>query len=141
MPMGCGRGIYDGGFRLYPWSGHGAAHGTGGNTDTRIAAYAFHLPCVRQRVDIQDPLVFSKPYGGLDGRPIPFDTLQVEISLGREGGQVWAMHGNAFMLDTVDVLACHIVPGRRIPSVPQQQRGLMDSCVMVDGLSHLHCLR
>src|SRR2546425_6141921 len=81
MPMGCGRGIHDGGFRLHPGSDHWAAHGTGGNTDMRIAAYPFHLPSVRQGVDIQDAMLFSKPYRGLDGRPIPFETLQVQISL------------------------------------------------------------
>jgi len=26
-------------------------------------------------------------------------------------GQVWAMHDTAFMLDTVGMLSCHIVPG------------------------------
>ena len=115
--MGGGRGIHDGGFRLHPGSDHGAAHGTGGKTDTRMTAYAFHLPSVRQGVDIQDAIVFSKPYGGLNGRPIPFDALQIEIPLRSEKGQVWAMHGNAFMLDTVGVLSCHIVPGMRRPSV------------------------
>ena len=29
---------------------------------------------------------------------------------------MWALHGNAFMLDTVWVLSHHIVPGTRIPS-------------------------
>ena len=70
MPMRCGRGIHNGGFRLYPWSGHGTAHGTGGNADTKIAAYPLHLPSVRQSVDIQDALIFSKPYWVLDGCPI-----------------------------------------------------------------------
>ena len=117
MPMGCGRGIYDSGFRLHPGSGYGAAHGTGGNADTRMAAYPFHLPSVRQGVDVQHTMVFSKPDRGLDWCPIPFETLQVEIPLRSERGQVWAMHGNAFMLDTVGVLSCHIVPGMRRPSV------------------------
>ena len=84
MPMGCGRGIYDSGFRLHPWSDYGAAHGTGGKTDTRSAAYAFDLPSVREGVDVQHTMVFSKPDGGLDWRPIPFETLQIEISLGHE---------------------------------------------------------
>jgi hypothetical protein len=44
-------------------------------------------------------MVFSKPDRGLDWRPIPFDTLQVEISLTHKGGEVVVMHGNAFMLD------------------------------------------
>ena len=74
MPMGCGRGIHDSGFCLQPGSYHAAAHGTGGKTDTRIAAYPFHLPSVRQGVDIQDAMIFSKPYWGLDRRPIPFTT-------------------------------------------------------------------
>ena len=115
--MGCGRGIHDGGFRFHPWSGHFPAHGTGGKTDTRMAAYPFHLPGVRQGVDIQDSLVFSKPYGGLDWSATPFETLQVEIPLGSEGGQVLAMHGNAFMLDAVGTFACTIVPGMWISSV------------------------
>ena len=75
MPMRYGRGIHNGGFRLHPGSGYCAAHGTGGNTDTRMAAYAFHLPSVREGVDIQDSLVFGKPYGSLDWCPIPFETL------------------------------------------------------------------
>ena len=99
MPMSGGRGIHDGGFRLHPGSDHCAAHGTGGKTDTRSAAYPFDLPSVRQGVDIQDTLVFSKPYRGLDGCPIPFDTLQVEILLRSEGGQVLVMHSHTFMLD------------------------------------------
>jgi hypothetical protein len=98
MPMGCGRGIHDGGFRLYPWSGYSAAHSTGGKTDTRIAAYSFHLPRVREGVDIQDALLFSKPDRGLDWCPISFDTLQVEISLTRKGSERVVMHGHACML-------------------------------------------
>ena len=78
---------------------HGATHGTGGNTDTRIVAYPFDLPSVRQGVDIQDAMIFSKPYGGLDWCPIPFDTLQVEIPLTRKGGKVWARHSKTFMVD------------------------------------------
>src|SRR5215470_6821114 len=116
MSMGGSRGIHDGGVRLHPGSDHGASHGTGGKTDTRRTAYAFHLPSVRQGVDIQDALLFSKPDRGLDGRPIPFDTLQIEISLTHKGSRVGARHGNAFMLDTVGVLSCHSVPGRRRPS-------------------------
>ena len=81
MPMGGGRGIHDDGVRLHPGSGYGAAHGTGGNADTRMAAYAFHLPGIREGVDIQDAMLFSKPYRGLDWCSIPFETLQVEISL------------------------------------------------------------
>src|SRR5712671_1573977 len=99
MPMGCGRGIHDGGFRLHPASGYGAAHGTGGNADTRVMAYPFDLPSVREGVDIQNSMVFSKPYRGLDGRPIPFETLQVEISLTHKGGKALARHSNTFMLD------------------------------------------
>jgi hypothetical protein len=83
--MGCSRGIHKDGVRCGPGSDHGAAHGTGSATDTWIAAYPFDLPGVRQGVDIQDPVLFRKPDWGLDGRPIPFDTLQVEISLTREG--------------------------------------------------------
>src|SRR5215475_11381491 len=117
MSMGGGRGIHDSGFRFHPWSDHGAAHGTRGNADTRIAAYAFHLPCVRQGVDIQDALLFSKPDGGLDWRPIPFATLQIEILLVSEGGQVWAMHSDAFMLGAVEMCACHSGPGIWILSI------------------------
>jgi hypothetical protein len=86
MTMRCGRGIHNGGVRLHPWSGYCATHGTGGKTDTRMAAYPFDLPSVRQGVDIQDTMVFSTPYWGLDWRPIPFETLQVEIPLRSEGG-------------------------------------------------------
>jgi hypothetical protein len=117
MSMGCGRGIHDGGFRLYPWSNRSATHGTGGKTDTRIAAYPFDLPRIRQGVDVQDALIFSKPDWGLHWRPIPFETLQVQISLGSEGCEVVVMHGNAFMLDTVGMCSCHIVPGMRLLSV------------------------
>ena len=69
MPMGCGRGIHDGGFRLHPGSDHGAAHRTGGKTDPRVAAYALYLPSVRQCVNVQDAMVFRKPDRGPDGRP------------------------------------------------------------------------
>src|SRR4029453_12449036 len=101
MPQGCGWGIHDGGVRLHPGSDHFSTHGTGGKTDTRMAAYPFDLPSVRQGVDVQDAPVFSKPDWGLDWCPIPFDTLQVEISLTHKGGKALARHGNAFMLDTV----------------------------------------
>src|SRR5574341_2017265 len=111
MPMRSGRGIHDGGFRLYPRSSHSAAHGTGGNTDMRITAYPFHFPSIRERVDIQNSLVFSKPDWSLDRCPIPFDTLQVEIFVVRKEGQVWDLHGNAFMVDAVSMWACTIVPG------------------------------
>src|SRR5262249_22124955 len=106
MPTGCGRGLHNGGFRLHPWSDHVAAHGTGSNTDTRIVAYSFHLPGVCEGIDIQDAMVFRKPYRGLDGCPIPFETLQVEISLRSEGRQMRAMHRNPFMRDAV---ACCLV--------------------------------
>jgi hypothetical protein len=72
--MDCGRGIHDGSVCLHPWSCHLSAHGTRGYADTRMAAYPFDLPSVRQGVDIEDSLVFSKPYWGLDWCPIPFDT-------------------------------------------------------------------
>jgi hypothetical protein len=117
MPMGCGRGIHDGGFRLHPGSDHFSPHGTGGKTDTRIPAYPFDLPRIREGVNIQDILLFSKPYGCLDWGSIPFDTLQVEISLTRKGSEVWARHGNAFIVDAVRTFACTIVPGMRRPAV------------------------
>jgi len=104
-------------FRLHPWSNHGAAHGTGGKTDTRITTYPFDLPSVRESVDIQDAMIFSKPYRGLDWRPIPFETLQIEISLTREWGKALARHGTTFMLDTGGMCACHSVPGIGIPSM------------------------
>src|SRR5215475_7056365 len=99
MPMGCGCGIYDGGFRLYPGSDHLSTHGTGGNADMRVAAYAFDLPSIRQGIDIQDSLLFNKPDRGLDGRAIPFETLRIEILLRSEEGQVLVMHSHTFMLD------------------------------------------
>jgi hypothetical protein len=117
MPMGGGRGIHDGSFRLYPWSCHLAAHGTGGNADTRMAAYAFYLPSVRESIDAQDALLFSKPDGGLDGCPIPFDTLQIEIPLTRKGSEVGARHGHAFMLNPMGMSHGHIISGIRRPSV------------------------
>ena len=92
MPMGCGRGIHDGGFRLYPGSDRGATHSTGGKTNTRIAAYPFDLPSVRQGIDIQDAMLFSKPDWGLDGRPIPFETLQVEVPLSHKRDEVGVGH-------------------------------------------------
>src|SRR5215470_17540313 len=104
MPIGCGGGIHDGGCRLRPGSDHGATHGTGGKTDTRMAAYPFHLPSVRQGVDIQDTTVFSKPYWGLDGRPIPFETFQVKILLTRKGSEVGARHSKTFMVDVGNFL-------------------------------------
>src|SRR3989442_14308909 len=99
MPMGCGRGIHDGGVRLHPGSGYGAAHGPGGNADTWITAYPFHLPSIREGVDIQDALIFSKPYRGLDWRPVPFETLQIEILLTRKGSAVGVRHSKTFMVD------------------------------------------
>src|SRR5262245_55304040 len=97
-----GRGsIHDGGFCLHPWSGHGATHGAGGNTDPRIATDPFDLPGVREGVEIQDATVFSKPYRGPDWRPIPFETFQVEILLSHQRGQVLTRHDNTFRLDAV----------------------------------------
>jgi len=69
MPIRCGRGIHDGGVRLYPGASYFPAHGTGGDADARIAAYAFDLPSVREGVDIQDAMLFSKPDGGWTGVP------------------------------------------------------------------------
>ena len=46
-----------------------------------MGAYPFDLPSMREGIDIQDAMVFSKPYRGLDWRSIPFETLQVEIPL------------------------------------------------------------
>jgi hypothetical protein len=83
----------------------------------RIAAYPFHLPSVREGVNIQDTLLFSKSYGGLNWRSIPFETLQVEISLTRKRGKALARHGNTFMLDAVGMVSCHSVPGVRILSM------------------------
>ena len=117
MPTRCGRGIHDGGVRLHPGSDHGATHSTGGNADTRIATYAFHLPSIRQGVDIQDAMLFSKPDRGLHGCPIPFETLQVEISLTCKGGKALARHSNAFIIDAVGTFAGTIVPGMRRPSM------------------------
>src|SRR5262249_25470147 len=117
MPMGGGRGIYDSSFRFRPGSGHGTAHGTRGNADTRAAAYPFDLPSVRQSIDIQDALLFSKPHRGLDGCLIPFATLQVQILLPRKGSEVGARHGHAFMLDPMRMSRGHSISGRRRPSV------------------------
>src|SRR6266511_1640309 len=117
MPMGCGRGIHDGGFRLYPGSDHCPSHGTGGKTDMRIAAYPFDLPSVREGIDIQDTLLFSKPDRSLDGRPIPFETFQVKILLTRKGSEVEARHGHAFMLDPMGMSRGHIISGIRRLSV------------------------
>ena len=88
-----------------------------------MAAYPFDLPSVRQRVDIQDALLFSKPYRGLNGRPIPFETLQVKISLTHKGREVVVMHGNTFMVGAVEMCACTIVPGMWRPSVPHTAVG------------------
>jgi hypothetical protein len=63
----------------------------------RIAAYAFHRPSVRESIDVQDTLIFSKPDWGLDWCPIPFETLQVEILLTRKGSEVGARHSRTFM--------------------------------------------
>ena len=62
-------------------------------------------------------MIFSKPYGGLDWCPIPFETLQGEIFLTHKGDKALARHGNAFMQDTVEMFSCNIVPGMRRPSV------------------------
>jgi hypothetical protein len=96
MSMGGGRGIHDSGFRLPPWSDHFSAHGTGGNADMRIAAYPFHLPSVRQGVDIQDALVFRKPHGGLHWRSIPFETLQVKPTVSSLMIPLVSCHINSF---------------------------------------------
>ena len=103
MPTRGGRGIHDRGVRFHPGSDHGATYGTGGNADTRITADAFDLPGIREGGNIQDAMVFGKPDRGLDGRPIPFVTLQIEISLPDKGGEVVVMHGNAFVLDAVSM--------------------------------------
>src|SRR5262249_44877341 len=113
MPMGGGRDIHDDGFCLYPWSDHCAAHRTGGNADTRMTAHAFDFSSVRQGVDIQDALLFRKPDWGLDGCPIPFDALQVEILLTRKGSEVGARHGHACMLDPARMSFSHIISGIR----------------------------
>src|SRR5215510_5427322 len=78
---------------------------------------SFYLPSVREGVDIQDALLFSKPDWGLDGSAISFITLQVEVPLSHKEGEVWAMHGNTFMVSAVEICAYNIVPGIRIPSV------------------------
>ena len=117
MPMGGGRGIHDGGFRLYPGSDHCPAHGTGGKTNTRMTAYPFDLPRIREGVDVQDAILFSKPYRDLDGCPISFDTLQVKISLTRKGSEVGARHGHTFMLDPMGMSRGHIIPGIQRPPV------------------------
>src|SRR5262249_45748361 len=106
MPMGGGRGIHNGGFRLYPGSDHFSTHSTRGKTDTRIAANSFNLSSVCQDVDLQDTILFSKPYGGLDWCPIPFETLQIQISLTHKGREMVVMHSNAFMRT---LLACCLV--------------------------------
>ena len=104
MPMGCGGGIHDGGVRLCPGSDHFSPHDTGGKANTRVAAYPFDLPSVREGVDIQDAMLFSKLDGGLDGRPIPFDTLQVKISLTHIGSDVRARHSKTFIVDVGNFL-------------------------------------
>ena len=63
------------------------------------------------------PTRLRKPDGGLDRRPIPFETFQVKISLTHKGAEVVVMHGTAFILDAVGMFACHIVPGMRRTSV------------------------
>src|SRR5262245_1546372 len=123
MPMCCGCRVHDGGFRLHPWSGYCATPSTGGNAHLRIPTYPFDLPSVREGVDIQDALLFSKPYRGLHWRPIPFETLQVEISLPHKGREVLVMHGLAFLLDAVSMCACPIVPGIQRSSVQQTAVG------------------
>lgn len=117
--MGCGRGIHDGGFRLYPGSDHGAAQSTGSDADARIAAYPFDLPRICEGIDIQHALLFSKPDWGLHGCPIPFDTLQVEILFTRKGGKALARHGTIFLLNAVGTFSCTIVPGMWISFVQQ----------------------
>jgi hypothetical protein len=106
MSMGCGRGIHDGGVRVHPGSNYCATHGTGGKTDTRMAADSFDLSSIREGVDIQDAMLFRKPYRGLHWCPIPFETLQVKISLIHKGRKVVVMHGNALMRTP---LACWLV--------------------------------
>ena len=71
-----------------------------------MTAYTFDLPSIREGIDIQDAMVFSKPYLGLDGRPIPFETLQGEISLTHKGSKALARHGNTFILDAVGENVC-----------------------------------
>jgi hypothetical protein len=44
-------------------------------------------------------MLFSKPDRGLDWRSIPFETLQIEVSLTHKGSEVGARHGHAFMVD------------------------------------------
>jgi hypothetical protein len=102
--MVCGRGIHNGGFRLYPWVWLLCHAWYRGKTDMRIAAYAFHRPSVRESIDVQDTLIFSKPDWGLDWCPIPFETLQFQISLSRKGREVGARHSKTFMVDVGNFL-------------------------------------
>ena len=82
-----------------------------------MAAYPFDFPSIRESIDIQDALLFGKPYGGLKERPIPCDTLQIEIPLTYQGREVVVMHSSAFMLGAVEMYACPIVPCMRRPSL------------------------
>src|SRR5215510_631414 len=142
MPMGCGRGIHNGGVRLHPGSNHGAAHGTGGNADTRVATYPFDLPSVRESIDVQDALLFSKPDWGLDGRPIPFETLQIKISLTHKGCEVVVMHGNAFMRTP---LACWLgslyQECRDLPCSPRRLESVMAERIETKAFIHQLALR
>src|SRR3712207_2567224 len=117
MSMCGGRGIHDGGVRFHPWSNHGAAHGTRGNADTRIATYPFDLPSLGEGIDIQDAMLFRKPYRSLDRGPIPFETFQIQILLTRKGSEVGARHGHAFMLDPRGMSRGPIISGIQRPSV------------------------
>jgi len=67
---------------------------------------------------MQTAVVYRKPDRSLDGRSIPFDTLQIEVSLTRKGGKAVARHGTPFVCDAVGMCSCPIVPGMRSPPVP-----------------------
>src|SRR5262249_246942 len=82
----------------------GLAPGRDVNTDTRQREQL-------QKQDVrfffeykQDAMLFSKPDRGLDWRPIPFETLQVQILLIRKGSEVGVRHSQTFMVDVDNVL-------------------------------------
>ena len=76
-----GHALYDLRFSLDPTSGNFTTYRTRGDTHLRISAYASYFPSMDQRIDVENAIVLSKPHWRLDGRAVPFETLQIEILL------------------------------------------------------------
>src|ERR1051325_3166238 len=58
-----------------------AAHVAGRDTHARVVAYAFHLPGVDERIDVNRPVLFGEPQGRRDALPVSLEGFQVQVFL------------------------------------------------------------